>query len=273
MIVFPHAKINLGLNVLEKRPDGFHHIESLFYPIRLSDVLEIIENRLETGRKIEMTGSGLPMDCAVEDNLVYKAAERIALKYSIPNIQIHLHKIIPSGAGLGGGSSDASFTIKLLNELFDLNISVVEMKKIAGELGADCTYFIEGGTQIVKGVGDELEIFSMDLSSYFIVVVKPIVHINTANAYLKITPHIPNENVASVLLGEVKHWKENLKNDFEAVAIRESSQIEKFKFQMYDSGAEYASMTGSGSAVYGLFKDKPSLNLNKDDLFVWTGRM
>ncbi|MBT8196537.1 MAG: 4-(cytidine 5'-diphospho)-2-C-methyl-D-erythritol kinase [Bacteroidia bacterium] len=273
MIVFPHAKINLGLNVLEKRPDGFHNIESLFYPIRLCDVLEIVENRLNSEKKIELANSGLPTDCELEDNLVFKAASSVALKFDIPAIKIHLHKIIPSGAGLGGGSSDSAFTIKLLNDLFELKMSVEDMKKLASELGSDCTYFISGGAQLVTGVGDKLEKLSIDLSDYYLAIIKPKVHINTASAYSKINPSTPTEYISSIINTDVHNWKENLKNDFEVVVVGENSEIEKIKLLMYEKSALYVSMTGSGSAVFGMFKEMPELKISNDDWFVWTGKM
>ena len=272
MIVFPHAKINLGLNVLEKRQDGFHNIESIFYPVNLCDILEIIELKKESDSEIVMSVSGLKTDCIIEDNLVYKAALRVKEQFNTPRIKIHLHKIIPAGAGLGGGSSDAAFTIKLLNSLFQLNIKNEEMKMIAGELGSDCPYFIEGGVQLVSGTGNIMNEVNVDLKGLFLVLIKTDLHVNTKNAYSKITPSIPAIKIRQIANSEIENWNLKLINDFEKVIFDNHKSLYELKTELTDKGAIYASMTGSGSAVYGIFKNKP-IDLNAKNRFIYTAKL
>ena len=235
MIAFPPCKVNLGLNVLRKRPDGYHDIETCFYPIPWTDILEVIPSD-----KFEFTYSGNVIPG--EDNLCVKAYRLL----NAPPAKIHLHKIIPTGAGLGGGSSDAAWTLRLLNEVFDLNLSNNELKKYAAQIGSDCAFFIDDGPMIGTGKGEILTPATISLSGKFIAIVKPDVHVSTAEAYAGIVP-----NESKLDLGNIQ----GLKNDFEEPIFKKYPVIRSIKQTLYNNGAIYASMTGSGSAVYGIFNN------------------
>lgn len=251
MVVFPNAKINVGLNIVEKRPDGFHNIESIFYPINeLHDVLEIIEND-----SLEFSSSGIEIPGSLYDNLCLKAYELVKLDFNIPSVKIHLHKVIPIGAGLGGGSADAAFTIKAINELFELNLSTNEMENYARKLGSDCAFFIENKPVYAFNKGDEFENIDLDLSKYKIKIEYPDIHISTAEAYAGIKPQLSNENLKTLIERPINNWKDIIKNDFEKSIFPNHPEIEKLKIKMYQNGAKFASMTGSGSAVFGIFKN------------------
>ncbi len=253
MITFPNAKINLGLNVLSKRSDGYHNIESLFCPLFLQDALEI----LPTSGAFEFTSSGLKLDCALENNIVVKAYRLLATDHHLPSVKIHLHKNIPFGAGLGGGSADAAFTLKMLNEMFDLQLSESQLVNYASQLGADCAFFIKNKPAIAGGIGDVLTPFDLNLSGWHLLVVKPDIHVSTLEAYRYVVPLIPVESLSVVLEKPVDMWRDSLKNDFEASVFKQYPALEMVKKQLYDAGAVYASMSGSGSSIYGLFKEKP----------------
>lgn len=249
MVVFPNAKINLGLNILEKRSDGYHNIDSCFYPIELCDVLEIIPSN-----EVRFTSSGIDIPGNIEDNLCLKAYHLIAQDHAITPVHIHLHKIIPIGAGLGGGSSDASFTLKALNKLFNLNISEEQLEHYASQLGSDCPFFIRNIPVIASGTGTDLDPIELDLGRYSIQVKYPDIHISTQDAYAGISPSSTSKSVEKLLKKPLKEWKGKLKNDFEASIISKYPEIENLKNRFYNDGAIYSSMTGSGSAVYGIFK-------------------
>ena len=235
MIVFPHAKINLGINVIGKRKNGLHTIESIFYPISLTDILEIVEFSDQIN-PIEMTLSGMVPKGDFKENLVYKAILLSKEQFKIPSIKVHLHKMIPSGAGLGGGSSDGTFTIKLLNKLFNLKLEDDDIRSLAGSLGSDCSYFVDGGSQLITGTGNILQARDVDLTGYYIVLVKPDTYISTKKAYSKIKPRIPYVKVDAVTKQNIGNWKENLKNDFEETVFSEYPEIGKIKLQLYQSG-------------------------------------
>ena len=241
MITFPNAKINLGLNVVEKRADGYHNIETVFYPINLQDALEVnrLENRSEPFR---LCVKGTLLDGAPEDNLVVKAYLLLREKYQLPPVDIHLYKHIPTGAGLGGGSADGAFMIKLLNEKFQIGLTVQEMEEYAARIGADC--------------GNIFEPVTCTLADYRLVLVKPQNAISTSEAYSRIKPHYPEKSVKEIIRQPVETWKDELKNDFEESVFALYPEIAAIKDKMYDLGAVYASMTGSGSAVYGIFRER-----------------
>jgi len=253
MIVFPNAKINIGLNIISKRPDGYHNLETLFYPIKLSDALEMAE----TG-KTGITFTGIAVDCDPDDNLVMKAYKLLKADYELPPVQFHLHKVIPSGAGLGGGSSDAAFTLKLLNDYFRLNIGVEKLKEYAVRLGADCAFFIDNKPALGTGIGNQLEPLSLDLSHYELVILKPEIAVSTVQAYSNIVPANPSFSLSELPELDPSEWKSHVVNDFEKNIFRLFPEIEQLKRLLYDEGAVYASMSGSGSAVYGFFTRVPS---------------
>lgn len=250
MISFPHAKINLGLSVISKRPDGFHNLETVFYPIPLRDALEIIpsnENRFFQ--------TGLQIPPGKEDNLVMVAYQLLKKKYpQIPSLEIHLHKSIPLGAGLGGGSSDAAESLKLIDNLLDLHIPGKEMDDYALKLGSDCPFFIQSSPCIAKGRGEILEPVSLDLSVYSILLVHPEIRIETAWAYSKIKPALPENDLKESIQQPVQNWVNTIHNDFELPVFEVYPALRKIKEKLYMYGAIYAAMTGSGSTIFGIFK-------------------
>ncbi|HXB41251.1 MAG TPA: 4-(cytidine 5'-diphospho)-2-C-methyl-D-erythritol kinase [Bacteroidia bacterium] len=261
MICFPNAKINLGLNIIEKRSDGFHNIQTLFYPINWHDALEAIENKLyrKGADKISLAISGIKLGSA-KSNLVTKAYRLLDENYNLPPVKAHLLKSIPAGAGLGGGSSDAAFFINLLNDKFNLQISHEEKLKYAAKLGSDCAFFIENKPVFAAERGNVFSKSKLNLSNYKIVVVHPAIHSNTAGAYKGVIPAKPEYNLQEVIDGEIKDWKEKLGNNFEKNIFFRYPDLENIKSKFYDCGALYASMSGSGSAVFGIFEKEIELS-------------
>lgn len=263
MITFPNAKINLGLNVVEKRPDGYHNLETVFYPINLQDALEV--NRLENAdAPYRLRVSGATLDGSPEDNLVVKTYNLLNDVYHLPPVDIHLFKHIPTGAGLGGGSADCAFMIKTLNEKFRLGLSIGEMEAYAARLGADCAFFIQNQPVFATGTGNVFERIRLSLADYRLVLVKPDISVSTREAYAHIRPHRPEVTLKEIVRRPVEEWKECMKNDFEESVFQAHPEIAAIKDKLYDIGAAYASMTGSGSAVYGLFRERVE---NVDELF------
>lgn len=252
MIVFPNAKINIGLHIVLKRPDGYHNLETVFYPVDLSDALEMAE-----AGKVSISFSGLPVNGPDEENLVLKAYRLLQKDFDLPPVQFHLHKVIPLGAGLGGGSSDAAFTLKMLNDFFQLHLTAEQLKSYAQKLGADCTFFIDNTPSFAKGIGDQLKPCNLDLSEYRIVLLKPEVSVNTVQAYKNVVPAKPAFQLKNVTEIPVEDWKGFVINDFEKTIFPRFPEIEKWKEKLYDLGALYASMSGSGSAVFGIFRHLP----------------
>lgn len=253
MILFPNAKINLGLRVLKKRDDGFHEIESCLYPIPICDILEILPSD-----KSNFRFSGSDLQVAKEDNLCFKAWLAISEKYNLKGIYLHLHKIIPHGAGLGGGSSDAAFTLKGINKFYDLNLSS-ELQEISSQLGSDCPFFLKNTAQLATGRGEKLKEVSVTLHNYFGIIIKPKFSISTAEAYSLIKPNPEVENLESILKLKPEQWKGGLVNDFESVLENKYPELKVIRNKLYDSGAVYASMSGSGSAYFGIFRNPPNL--------------
>jgi len=254
MIVFPNAKINLGLNILNKRADGYHNIASCFYPVNWSDVLEII-----ISDKFNITLSGIPIPGEKNDNLIVKAYQLLKEAYDVPPVNIQLHKVIPIGAGLGGGSADCAFAIKAFNELFKLGLTAEEMEAYAAQLGSDCPFFIKNKPVNVSGTGNVFNETSVNLKNKFIVLVYPNLHISTGEAYSGIVPKQPEIQNQEILSEPLRNWKNKLKNDFEESVFPKYPELKVLKKSMYDAGAVYASMTGSGSTVYGIFEEKTML--------------
>lgn len=251
MLDYPNAKVNLGLNVTSKRPDGYHEIETCFLPIPWKDALEIVESKT-----FNFTSSGLPIPDNGSDNLCVKAYKAVASLFKLPPVHIHLHKIIPMGAGLGGGSSDCAWTIKMLNQLFELDMSNIKMAQIAGKLGSDCPFFIWNKPLFATGVGDMFHDIKLDLSGQYIALKHPNIHVSTAEAYGGITPLVPSETIPDIIENR-KTWKNNLINQFEGHILENHPEIADAKEGLYLNGAWYAAMSGPGSTVFGLFETRP----------------
>lgn len=252
MITFPNAKINLGLNIVEKRPDGYHNLETIFYPINLQDALEV--KRLHDSEEpYELHVMGNAIDGPKETNLVVRAYELLAKDFDMPAIDIHLFKHIPTQAGLGGGSADCAFMIKLLNEKFKLGLDLDQMEAYAAKLGADCAFFVRNEPVFATGIGNIFEPIRVSLSGHFIVVVKPNIAVSTKEAFALIKPHRPEVSLKECIQQPIEKWKGTLKNDFEDSVFAQYPEIAAIKDKLYDMGAVYASMSGSGSAVYGIF--------------------
>ncbi len=250
MIFFPNAKINLGLFVTAKRADGYHNIQSILYPIPLFDMLEIIT--ADDGC-FELTTSGLPLPASPGENIVAKAWTMLRTDFNLPEVKIHLHKSIPTGAGLGGGSADAAFAIRLISQHFNLGLSPEIMENYATRLGMDCPFFIDNRAAYAFERGDRLEAINVNLKGKYLILVKPDVHVSTANAYAGIIPAVPVTNLKSNIKKPMQAWKAVLTNDFEKGVFEQYPEIGQIKKELYRRGAVYAQMSGSGSAVYGIF--------------------
>jgi 4-diphosphocytidyl-2-C-methyl-D-erythritol kinase len=264
MICFPNAKINLGLRVTSKREDGFHDLDTVFFPVPLHDVLEVITPSTGSADAVTFTHSGIPIPGDVSANLCIKAYYLLKKDYpDLPSILLHLHKHIPMGAGLGGGSSDGAFMLKLLNDKYRLGIGAEQLQKYALALGSDCPFFIINEPVQATGRGEIMQSISCTLSSKTMVLVCPGIHVSTADAFrkIKLSPTAPS--CASVIERPIQAWKDNLTNDFEEPVFSAFPEIGNIKEKLYDAGALYASMTGTGSTVYGIFETSPSIK----DLF------
>ena len=273
MINFPNAKINIGLNIIEKRQDGFHSIQSIFYPVGLCDALEVIENTdVNNKEPIIFTSTGIEIPGNSNDNLCCKAYYLIAKDYQLPSVKTHLHKHIPIGAGLGGGSADAAFFIRLMNDKFELGLAWGEMHHYARQLGSDCSFFVSNKPAFAEGKGDEFESIRLDLSNYHIALIYSNIHINTAKAYSGVLPKHPKRSLENDILNlPIEQWKDYIHNDFEDSIFPQFPEIKRIKEQLYSLGASYAAMSGSGSTVYGIFKNQPNLKDHFKDCFVWEG--
>lgn len=263
MIVFPNCKINIGLNIVGKRADGYHDLESVFYPVLLKDIIEIVPSQ-----SFRFIKSGIPVSGNDSDNTCVKAYH--LLKRSFPDlspITIYLHKNIPSGSGLGGGSADGAFMLKLLNEKFELNLSTKQLIDLALEVGSDCPFFIVNRSCFVTGRGEFVEDFPLDLSEYYFVLIHPGIHISTSQAFANIKPSKPQRSIREILKDPVEKWKDQLVNDFEKNIIREYRPLHNIRERLYDSGAIYAAMSGSGSSFYGIFKKNTSPTFSFDKNF------
>ena len=252
MITFPNIKINLGLSITEKRPDGYHNLETVFYPVALEDALEIRTNP-EAQQKFTLHQHGMEIAGNPENNLVVKAYLLLDKEFHLPPVEIHLYKHIPSGAGLGGGSSDAAFMLKLLNEHYNLQLSDKQLEAYAATLGADCAFFIKNTPTYAEGIGNIFSPIELSLKGYRIMIVKPDVFVSTREALASIRPHRPEYPVREVIRRPVAEWKDTLINDFEASVFPQYPVIGEIKEELYHQGAIYASMSGSGSSVFGLF--------------------
>ncbi len=308
MLTFPNAKINIGLHITEKRPDGFHNLESCFYPVGWSDVLEILPTD-----KLSFKSTGIPIPGNPETNLCLKAYHLVKQTFDIPPVMIHLHKVVPIGAGMGGGSADCAFTIKTLNELFELHLTNEQMENYARQLGSDCAFFVQNRPQYCFGKGDEFSEINLDLSGKYIVLVNPNIHISTAEAYSGVKPvkvryltrsvgrpspspvergvtYLQNSplhgrgagatdasgevlNLKEILQKPVNQWVAVVKNDFESHLLPKYPILANIKNALYTHGAEYACMTGSGSTVFGIFAREIDLKETFAEYSVWQGKM
>ena len=259
MIVYPNAKINIGLNVVSKRADGYHNLETIFYPINICDALEITYQTSKNTAlsRDELTVHGLPIiDSDCDNNLVLKAVQLLRSRgYNFPFLEIDLLKKIPMGAGIGGGSSDATHTMLLINELFDLKISKSETILLSSQLGADCAFFVDNKPKYAEGIGDVLEEVKLDLSEYYIYIVKPDVFVSTKDAFENINPHPSNISLKEAIKQPITEWKKLIVNDFESTIFPKYPIIKEIKETLYALGAEYVSMTGSGASVYAISID------------------
>ncbi len=255
--------------MVEKRLDGYHNLETIFYPIPLTDALEMVPDI--NGKELYTWGnSGITVDTTPENNICIKALKLIKKQYDIPPVKIHLHKMIPFGAGLGGGSSDGAFMLTLLNKELKLNISDKELHNMAAQLGADCSFFLNNKPAYATGIGDIIEPIDLNLSDYYFYLIKPPVHVSTPDAYAGITPRPSSKELKDLIQLPIKQWKHHIKNDFEKSVFTRYPEIGRLKMQLYDAGALYASMSGSGSSVFGIFKSKPTINIDKS-YFTWEG--
>lgn len=258
MITFPNAKINLGLNIVEKRPDGYHNLETIFYPIPLQDALEITP--WEGGeRKYKLTQSGILIAGDDENNLVVKAYKLLDELYNLPPIEINLLKHIPSGAGLGGGSADATFMLCMLNQHFQLNIPNQQLEVYAAQLGADCAFFVENKPTFAEGIGNIFSPIEVSLKGYKLILVKPDIFVSTRDAFAQIKPKRPTMSLQEVAKMPIEEWKTYMVNDFEESVFPQFPAIADIKASLYEMGAIYASMSGSGSSVFALFKEDAEL--------------
>ncbi|NME87851.1 4-(cytidine 5'-diphospho)-2-C-methyl-D-erythritol kinase [Bacteroides eggerthii] len=274
MLTFPNGKINLGLNITEKRPDGYHNLETVFYPIPIEDALEI--NLLHEGsRKYCLHQAGIEIAGEAENNLVVKAYKLLDELFDLPPVDIHLFKHIPSGAGLGGGSADAAFMLKLLNEKFNLALSIESMEDYASRLGADCAFFIRNAPTYAEGIGNVFSPVSLSLKGYQLWLVKPDIFVSTRDAFSQIKPHRPERPLKETIQLPVEEWRNCMVNDFEESVFPQFPAIREIKEEMYRQGAVYASMSGSGSSVYGISKPNaslPDIDFGKE-AFVYKGKL
>lgn len=264
MVAFPHCKINLGLHVISKREDGYHNIETCFYPVPWTDILEII-----TAKEFSFTSSGSVIPGNEEDNLCIKAYRLLQTHFDLAPVKIHLHKVLPTGAGLGGGSSDAAFTLRLLNTVFDLKLSKNQLRDYAAQLGSDCSFFVEDKPMLGTGRGEQLVDLPLSLNGLYMVLVKPDIHVSTVDAYAGVTPHAPHQSLKEILALPVAEWKDYLFNDFEKSVFLKYPAIEAIKKEFYDHGAIYASMSGSGSSVFGIFLSQTELSHQTKGMQYW----
>jgi len=269
MVVFPPCKINLGLQITGKRADGYHDVLTCFYPVPWCDILEAIPSQ-----KFSFIGSGISIPGDIADNLCTKAYSLLKKDFDLKPVALHLHKIIPTGAGLGGGSSDGAWTLRILNQLFNLDLTPETLRQYASQLGSDCAFFIEDRPMLGSGRGEILTDIAVNLKGKFIVIVKPDVHVSTAEAYAGVKPGAPEVALKEIL---EKHppeqWKDLVHNDFEASVFKKYPVIGKVKNLLYEHGAQYASMSGSGSAVFGIFTSSIDLKNIFEGYACYSGRL
>lgn len=260
MLVFPNAKINLGLYVTEKRPDGYHNLQTVFYPLNWCDALEVIEDS-KAKEPFSLEISGLEVSGSLTDNLLYKAWKMLSEKHTLPKMRVYLHKVIPMGAGLGGGSADAAFFLNLLNTKFSLQLSTETLSNYASQLGSDCAFFLHNKALYAEGRGEIFTDISLNLNAYYILAIFPQLHSSTAAAFKELVPQQPKHNLIESISKPVNQWKDCLFNDFEQALFKLFPQLQQIKHQLYQSNALYAAMSGSGSTMFGIFETEPDVSM------------
>ena len=266
MVSFPNAKINIGLNITEKRPDGYHNIETIFYPIGLCDKLSF---EIAKGDETSLSISGIKIDGDPNDNLIIRAYNLLKNNYYLPSLNIFLEKNIPFGAGLGGGSADAAFMLKMVNEEFNLNLTPIDLEKFAAELGADCPFFVLNKPVFASGIGNVFSNINISIKGYYIVLIKPNVYVSASNAYSGVKVQKSAFSLLNLSEKSISEWKDIVVNDFEKSVFLKFPAIAAIKETLYQQGALYASMSGSGSSVYGIFDKKVDVSTLFQDSFVW----
>ncbi len=266
MVSFPPCKINLGLQIINKRPDGYHELVTCFYPVPWTDILEVIE-----ADSFSFTSTGNLIPGPTESNLCIKAYEILKRDFGLGPVRIHLHKIIPTGAGLGGGSADAAYTLRLLNDIFQLHQPQKSLMEYAAALGSDCAFFVQDDPMIGQGRGEVLTKIQVSLRGKYLVLVKPYIHVSTADAFAGIRPQQAQYSLKELVQQPVSEWKYLVKNDFEDSVFKRHPAIRLIKEKLYSMGAQYASMSGSGSAVFGIFDTEVGLENQFPDTTVWAG--
>lgn len=272
MVIFPRAKINVGLNIIRKRDDGYHDIETMFLPVNLCDALEFVPSSNYSAVD-ELTLSGLMTGGETADNLVLKAVKILRTRAPFPTLKIHLHKAIPAGSGLGGGSSDASSMLVGINKYFSLGLTCEELADLALELGSDCPVFISGTPVLASGRGEIFERAPAIPAGLKVVIIHEAIHISTSEAYRNCKPHIPSVRLSELARRPISEWKETIKNDFEDYAFSMFPVLGEIKKSLYNAGAVYSSMSGSGSAIYGLFTGEPKLPQKIKGKIIYQGPM
>ncbi len=268
MITFANAKINIGLQIIQKRTDGFHDIASCFYPVGWADVLEVVE-----AEHFSFSSSGIAIPGDVAGNLCVKAYDLLKADFDLPPVAMHLLKNVPIGAGMGGGSADAAFALKLLNDKFELNISTENLENYARRLGSDCAFFIQNRPMYCFDKGDQFADIEIDIKGKYLALVYPNLHISTAEAYGGVKPQQPKIDLQDALKLPISDWKDCIENDFETALFEKYAVLPQIKKQLYEQGASYASMTGSGSTLFGIFESEPTLPNNYDNYVVWKGQI
>jgi len=271
MLAFPNSKINLGLYVTEKRTDGFHNIETIFFPIPLKDILEILPLKNSVPDKVIFTNTGIQVDCSAEKNLCIQAYNLLDADFGLPPVEIILHKAVPMGAGLGGGSADGAFTLSLLNQMFTLGLDNEKLAGYASQLGSDCAFFIYNEPAMGTGRGEILYPVKVNLQGHYLALVKPYVSVGTAEAYRDVKFGEPELPLLEIISRPVTEWKALLKNNFEENILKNHPEIAAIKEKLYGSGAIYACMSGSGSTVFGIFNKPAMLEGLFPGCFYWEG--
>jgi 4-diphosphocytidyl-2-C-methyl-D-erythritol kinase len=274
MINFPIAKINLGLNVVEKRPDGYHNLQTVFYPVPIKDALEVhvMDEAFPSDYDCDLKVTNITIEGDEQRNLVVRAYQLLKQDFPpLPRIHSHLWKGIPTQAGMGGGSSDCAYMMLLLNQQFRLGLTDEQLIEYAAKLGADCAFFILSRPCYAEGIGEKLQPIDLSLSGYYIAVVRPDIPVPTKEAFSRIRPHYPAQNCRETVMQPVETWRDTLINDFEESVFALHPEIGNIKQQLYDMGATYAAMSGSGSALFGLFKKQPdSLSQEFPNMFTFS---
>lgn len=270
MIIFPIAKVNLGLNVVERRPDGYHNLQTVFYPVGIQDALEIFPMAEDFPSEVDcdIKVSNIPIEGDEQRNLVVRAYQLLKQDFpNLPRLHVHLYKGIPTQAGMGGGSSDASAMLRLLNTSFQLNLSDEKLISYAPKLGADCAIFILNRPAYAEGIGEKLYPMDIDLSGWYMAVVRPDIPVPTKEAFARIKPHFPQKCCRDIVMQPVETWKEELVNDFEESVFALHPELAAIKERLYQLGATYAAMSGSGSALFGLFRQPIDLRSSFEGMF------